>query len=111
MHKRRTHTAVVFSISTPEIIKHIMACRIQSAQTEYYLISTGEESDGSVVATVPPNEYNPDTTVRILVHVLDLLMMAAWQILTIDPPVRGFPAVGVVQGQVPFLYVGYQRVG
>ena len=47
-----------------------MAFRIQSAQTEYYLISDGKESDGSIVATVPKNEYNPSITVRVLVHVL-----------------------------------------
>ena len=56
-----------------------MTTTIQSSQTEYYLISNGEESDGSIVATVPTGEYNPTTSVRILVHVLDLelLTMAA----------------------------------
>lgn len=91
-----------------------MSFTIQSAQTEYFIISNGEDSDGSVVATVPKTEYNPITDVRILVHVLDLFTMAAWQIVTIEPPIISGPAptIGFVQSsKVPGLYVGYKSVG
>ena len=91
-----------------------MTTTIQSSQTEYYLISNGEESDGSIVATVPTGEYNPTTSVRILVHVLDLFTMAAWQIVTIEPPIISGPAptIGFVQSsKCPDLYVGYKSVG
>ena len=91
-----------------------MTSTIQSSQTEYYLISNGEESDGSIVATVPKDEYNPTTSVRILVHVLDLLTMAAWQNVVIEPPMtrQPVPVIGFVQSaKVPGLYVGYKSVG
>ena len=91
-----------------------MRFRIQSTQTDYFLISNGQESEGSVVATVPENEYNPSTTVRILVHDLDkLLTMVAGQIVSIEPSIFGpLPVVAVVQSiRVPGLYVGYKSVG
>lgn len=89
-----------------------MPFRIQSAQTEYYIISDGKETNGSVVATVPKKDYNPSTTVRILVQVLNPLTMVASQIVTIDPPIGLVPVVGVVQSvRVPDLYVGYKSVG
>jgi hypothetical protein len=89
-----------------------MAFRIQSAQTEFYIISDGKETDGSVVATIPKKDFNPSTTVRILVHVLNPLTMVAWQIVKIDPPIGPVPIVGVVQStKVPDLYVGYKSVG
>ena len=76
---------------------------IQSAQTEYYLVSNGLESDGSVVETVPENERRGGSTVRILVHVLNLLTVAAWQILIIDPPIESLPVETSLTGQVPGL--------
>ena len=87
--------------------------RIQSSQTEYFLISNGEETDGSIVATVPKSEFNPNTTVRILVHVLNLLTMVASQLVSINPPIgEGGPAVGVVESRrVRGLYVGFTYVG
>jgi hypothetical protein len=90
-----------------------MSFHIQSSQTEYYLVSDGKETDGSVVATIPKSEYNPDTTVRILVYVLNPLTMVAWQSVLIMPPaVRGIPLVGAVRSnRVPDLYVGYKSVG
>jgi len=70
-------------------------CRIRSVQTEYILISNGKETDGSIVATVPRNELNLDTT-----------------IVKIDPPLFGpSPTIGVVQSiRVPDLFVGYKSV-
>lgn len=89
-----------------------MSFRIQSSQTEYFLISNGQESDGSVVATVPKSEFDPSTTVRILVHVLNLLTMVAWQLVSIDPPIGAGLPIGVVESRrVPGLYVGYKNVG
>ena len=44
--------------------------RIQSAETEYFLLSNNLESDGSIVKTVPKNDFNYGNNVRILVHVL-----------------------------------------
>ena len=91
-----------------------MAFRIQSSKTDNYLISNGEESDGSVVATVPRNEFDPATTVRILVHVLDLLTMAVRQRVIIVPPIAGgpVPVISFVESsKVPGLYVGYKSVG
>lgn len=89
-----------------------MAFHIQSTQTGHYLLSNGEEADQSVVRTLPPSRYDPATTVRILDHVFNLLIMTAWQVLLIEPPVQHAPTVGFVQSsQVPGLYIGYGNVG
>lgn len=63
-----------------------MSFRIQSSETEYYLVSNGEDSDGSFVATLPKNEDDPSITVRILVHVLNpfKLTMVVWQTVTLS---------------------------
>ena len=37
--------------------------RIQSDQTKYFVVSTGEEKPGDKVVTIPPIHINP-TTVR-----------------------------------------------
>ena len=87
--------------------------RIQSTETGYFLISNNMESDGSIVETVPKDEFDPSNNVRILVHVLYLLTRVAWQIFLIDPPITPVPApiTGFVQSsKVPGLYVGYKTV-
>jgi hypothetical protein len=87
--------------------------RIQSTETGHFLISNNMESDGSVVETVPKDEFNPSNNVRILVHFLDLLTRVAWQIFLIDPPIGPVPTplTGFVQSsKVPGLYVGYKTV-
>jgi hypothetical protein len=86
--------------------------RIQSVQTEYYVISDGSETNGSIVETVSKNEYNPDTTVCILVRFLSLLTMVAWQVLQIEPPVTSSPAfvVATMLGKAD-LFIGYKEVG
>ncbi|KAF8693221.1 hypothetical protein AX14_002285 [Amanita brunnescens Koide BX004] len=68
--------------------------RIQSVQTEYYVISDGSETNGSIVETVSKNEYNPDTTV-----------------LQIEPPVTSSPAfvVATMLGKAD-LFIGYKEV-
>ena len=85
--------------------------RIQSVQTEYYVISNGTETNGSVVATIPKSQYNPSITVRILAHFLRLLTMVTWQLLKIrPPPVGSVPIPVTVQGRAG-LFVGYKDVG
>lgn len=88
-----------------------MSFHIQTYKTKYYLVSDGKETDGSLVATIPESEFNPDTTVRILVHILNPLTMVAWQSVMV-PPVGEIPVMGTVQSnKVNDLYVGYKSVG
>ncbi|KAF8713874.1 hypothetical protein AX14_012889 [Amanita brunnescens Koide BX004] len=67
--------------------------RIQSVQTEYYVISNGTETNGSVVATIPKSQYNPSIT---------LLKIR-------PPPVGSVPIPVTVQGRAG-LFVGYKDI-
>jgi len=67
--------------------------RIQSEQTEYFVVSTGAEKPGDKVVTLPPVHINPTT------------------IVAINPPVEGANVKATVKGKHLYIAVHKAEAG